>query len=58
MRKTTTYPGTCPYYSECDSICLASISCMFVSGINALLRCKSEDHDNCPVFLSKVLRSA
>ena len=56
--KTTICPNICPFYSKCDSICTASISSMSVSDFNAVMKCKSEDHDNCPVFLSKILRKA
>lgn len=57
MKKAVVCHDVCPFYSRRDSICLASISSMSVSDINVLLRCQSEDHDNCPVFLSKILRN-
>lgn len=44
----------CPYH-EGSGICGASISRLMVSKEESAF-CDSEDYDNCPLFLSKVLR--
>ncbi|MFN3478900.1 MAG: hypothetical protein ACK415_00810 [Thermodesulfovibrionales bacterium] len=44
----------CPYH-ERSGICSASLSCLMVSRYESAF-CDSEDYDNCPLFLSKVLR--
>ncbi|MDA8091350.1 MAG: hypothetical protein M0Z61_14170 [Nitrospiraceae bacterium] len=56
MKKTLLLEGACPFYCKSDSLCLASISMMTVSDLTALVRCGGEDHDECPFFISKVLR--
>ncbi len=57
MKKALQLKETCPFYSRGSSTCLASISMMRVSVLTALAKCAGEDHDECPLFLSKVLRS-
>ncbi len=57
MKKALRLEDTCPFYSRGSATCLASISMMNVSVLTALAKCASEDHDDCPLFLSKVLRS-
>ncbi|MDA8086348.1 MAG: hypothetical protein M0Z75_06555 [Nitrospiraceae bacterium] len=57
MKNTLRQAEVCPFYSQCDSVCHASLHMMSISGTAALIKCQKEDHDNCPLFLSKVLRS-
>ena len=57
MKRTLLLDGACPFYCKGDSLCLASISMMSISDFDALVRCQGEDHDDCPIYLSKVLRS-
>ena len=57
MKKALQLEQDCPFYSGGSSICLASISMMSVSVLTALAKCASEDHDDCPFFLSKILRN-
>lgn len=45
----------CPY-SGISDVCNAALSSLLASEKARLTFCKSEDYDNCPLFLSKVLR--
>lgn len=46
----------CPYDSKVKSICSASLSST-VMGLNMRQTyCGSENYDNCPIFLAKILR--
>ena len=46
----------CPYYSAVTTICSASLS-MMMTGVNTRRGyCENENYDNCPLFLSKLLR--
>ncbi|MEK6528243.1 MAG: hypothetical protein AABZ36_05095 [Nitrospirota bacterium] len=47
---------SCPYRNIEIEICTAAISAMRLSPIARLTYCDNESHDNCPVFLAKVLR--
>ncbi len=44
----------CPYKGI--DICMASISLMFIDSYKKKNYCCTEDFDNCPLFLSKILR--
>ncbi len=56
MKNVMQYPEVCPFYSWHDSKCLASLHMMSVSAPTARHKCGNEDHDGCPIFLSKMLR--
>lgn len=45
----------CPYVNELG-ICTASINLIAVTPKLKTSFCRTEDHDNCPIFLSKALR--
>lgn len=45
----------CPYVNALD-ICTASINLIAVTPYLRASFCGTENHDNCPIFLSKVLR--
>ena len=44
----------CPYNSK--GICVASISYLLIDQQKNAACCGSEEYDNCPLFLSKLLR--
>jgi hypothetical protein len=45
----------CPFFDTGD-ICDAAISSALVGWKRKLVFCTTEDHDDCPMFISKVLR--
>lgn len=45
----------CPYFDASD-VCNASLSSLLPSPTMRVNFCNSEDYDNCPIFLAKVLR--
>jgi len=47
---------SCPYHSANESICSASLTMMFVGIRTRQGYCGNENYDNCPLFLSKMLR--
>ena len=51
------YSEGCPYRSFAGDICTASVSHMTISVRTVSKYCVTEDHDICPMFLSKMLRS-
>jgi hypothetical protein len=48
------YETICPYNGI--SVCKASLSAMVIDSWNSERYCDNENYDNCPLFLSKVLR--
>jgi hypothetical protein len=46
----------CPFIDGVTSICGASLSSMIVGPHNRREYCLSENYDNCPLFLAKVMR--
>jgi hypothetical protein len=51
------YSEECPYRNFAGDICTASVSHMIISTRTVSKYCVTEDHDLCPMFLSKMLRS-
>ena len=49
--------GCCPFFEQ-GCTCSASFSSFVIDRRRALNYCSCEDHDLCPLFLSKVLRSS
>jgi len=47
----------CPYCDDTADECKASVSSLKIGALLRLKQCKSEDHDNCSLFLAKCLRS-
>jgi hypothetical protein len=47
---------SCPFNSNISDICIASFSSMAIDKRKKAECCGTENYDNCPVFLSKVLR--
>jgi hypothetical protein len=47
---------TCPYHSVVSSICSASLSMMMIGLSTRKGYCETENYDDCPLFLSKMLR--
>jgi hypothetical protein len=52
--KLKVHDSICPYNGI--NVCLASLSSMVIDSQNNEKYCRTEDYDNCPLFLSKVLR--
>ncbi|MDQ7787944.1 MAG: hypothetical protein RDU01_10065 [Thermodesulfovibrionales bacterium] len=44
----------CPYNGK--TVCMASLSSMIIDGNRRAACCSTDNYDNCPIFLSKVLR--
>jgi len=53
--KLTGYDKTCPYNGV--NVCMASLSLMAIDTRKNNC-CDTENYDNCPIFLAKVLRFA
>jgi hypothetical protein len=51
--KSIRHEKSCPYNGI--TVCMASLSSMAID-TKGMTCCTSEDFDNCPIFLSKVLR--
>ena len=47
----------CPYCDDTADECKASVSSLKIGALLRLNRCKTENHDNCSLFLAKCLRS-
>jgi len=52
--KSIDYERACQY--DGIKICLASFSSMIIDTYQKENYCSTEDYDNCPIFLAKVLR--
>jgi hypothetical protein len=50
------YEMLCPYRNIETERCMAAISTMSLGPMTRLTYCDTENFDNCPVFLAKVLR--
>ena len=46
----------CPYDCLHTDKCAASLSAMTISPVSRQIYCSTENYDNCPVFLAKMLR--
>jgi hypothetical protein len=46
----------CPFTDVETNICLASLSAMVVGPHNRRQYCLSENYDDCPLFLAKMMR--
>ena len=46
----------CPYNGAATGICSASLSTMMIVPSMREGYCENENYDNCPIFLSKILR--
>jgi hypothetical protein len=55
MNKNT--DEVCPYCDNDADECTASLTSLKIGEVLRLKHCKSEDHDNCSLFLAKCLRS-
>ncbi|GAB4421127.1 MAG: hypothetical protein OHK0032_16900 [Thermodesulfovibrionales bacterium] len=49
------HESRCPYCDRSD-MCTASIGFMLPTANEKATYCDTEDYDNCPIFLAKVLR--
>ena len=49
---------SCPFHNDADGHCRAAFSGLSVDRNFRNLRCSTEDHDGCGVFLAKILRSS
>jgi hypothetical protein len=49
-------PGKCPYFDGFGGTCGASFSAMPVDRRRRNGYCASDDHDDCAIYLSKMLR--
>lgn len=51
-------PGRCPYYSPCRGLCQAAASVLLLEPRQKLRRCLSDEFDDCPLFLCRLLRAS
>lgn len=51
------FPGNCPYFDGGADVCRASLSALVVDRRRHSGYCASEDHDDCAIFLAKMLRA-
>ena len=49
--------ASCPFYDPLNRTCQASCSSMAIDRKRQATYCASEDHDDCPLFLARFLRS-
>jgi hypothetical protein len=52
--KPAMYKSACPYNDT--NVCTASISSMVINSQKWMDCCGTEDYDDCPIFLAKILR--
>jgi hypothetical protein len=52
--KPEIYKSACPYNDI--NVCTASISSMAINSQKMMDCCGTEDYDDCPIFLAKILR--
>jgi hypothetical protein len=52
--KLISYEIGCPY--DGLTTCLASFSSMTLDSLKRIHCCSTENYDNCPIFLAKILR--
>ncbi|MBI5026713.1 MAG: hypothetical protein HZC12_08340 [Nitrospirae bacterium] len=55
MQLRNAYESRCPYCDRSD-MCNASICFLLPTANERATYCDTENYDNCPIFLSKVLR--
>jgi hypothetical protein len=46
----------CPFGETETNICLASLSSMVIGASNRQVYCATDNYDNCPIFLARILR--
>ena len=46
----------CPFSDKETNICSASLSSMIIGRQKNQVYCSSDNYDNCPMFISKILR--
>ncbi|MDA8169650.1 MAG: hypothetical protein M0Z59_08155 [Nitrospiraceae bacterium] len=49
---------SCPYYSKKIDLCMASLFYFAIDKLREEYYCGNEDYDQCPMFLSKLLRTS
>jgi hypothetical protein len=57
MKSYTMISEGCPYQNILKNMCIASLSFMPLDRMMRSKYCSTEDHDACPIFLSKLLRN-
>jgi hypothetical protein len=55
LTKLRRYETACPYNGA--TVCTASLSAMEIDAYRKDICCSTENFDNCPIFLAKVLRT-
>jgi hypothetical protein len=56
QKNTPTSESICPYQPLKNSLCSASVMPVRIDNQKRSLCCDTEDFDQCPIFLAKVLR--
>ncbi len=54
--RSSTAFDVCPFSETESNICSASLSAMVIGPTKRRNYCSTDDYDNCPVFLAKILR--
>jgi hypothetical protein len=55
LTKLQRYETVCPYNGI--TVCTASLSAMAIDAYRQTICCSTDNFDNCPIFLAKVLRN-
>lgn len=48
----------CPFFEASPTHCRASFAGRLFDRSRSVRRCQSDDHDNCPLFMARLLRSS
>ncbi len=48
----------CPFFAAASTHCRASLAGRPFERSRLARRCQSDDHDNCPLFMARLLRSS
>jgi hypothetical protein len=54
--KTALQQSNCPYDCSATDRCTASLSSMTIGSGSRQIYCSTDNYDNCPLFLAKILR--
>lgn len=54
--QTGRFSAKCPYFDGFDTVCRASLSALPVDRRRSSVYCACEDHDDCAIYMAKVLR--
>ncbi len=56
QRQTDGELASCPFNAALSGTCMASLSSITIDPVLRQGYCENENYDNCPMFLSKIMR--